>query len=277
MRNSSYCTANEYNIQKLTNFLIDEGLEPRIFDHVIHVNKEIEHKNKKIDIFYFPFGSVIFWNTDEEEEKLYLENLKPFEKESYAESACDIIHYNLDKNADKAYINEELNEIILDSDDDFIKLSISHALAQSVKLEILELSVNRILESTNTLHKELAERGKVKMSRKNLAKKIGMLFKERYYVNMHSDVLDTPEFFWRRPSYEPIYLSTTDFMDIETRQNILYRRLEMIHELYSILSEELHNRHSSRLEWIIIMLIAIEVVVGFMHSDIIMNFISNLF
>ena len=99
------------------------------------------------------------------------------------------------------------------------------------------------------------------MSRKKLSKKIGALFSERNSINLHSDILDTPEFFWRRPRYEHYYLMASEYMDIQTRLDILNRRLGVIHELYDILSSELNHRHSSRLELIIILLILIEVVV----------------
>ena len=47
---------------------------------------------------------------------------------------------------------------------------------------------------------------------------------------MHSDILDVSEIFWRRPSYERLYLMTADFQDIKVRQNILNHRLDMIDE-----------------------------------------------
>ena len=77
--------------------------------------------------------------------------------------------------------------------------------------------------------------------------------------------MDTPEFFWRKPSYEPLYLMTADFQDIQTRQNILNHRLNMIHELYTLLSNELNYKQSTRLELIIIFLITIEVLFGAIH------------
>jgi len=94
-----------------------------------------------------------------------------------------------------------------------------------------------------------------------LSKKIGALFAERNSINLHSNILDTPEFFWRRPTYEHYYLIATEYLDLTTRLDILNSRLDIIHELYDILSSELNHRHSARLELTIILLILIEVVV----------------
>jgi len=95
------------------------------------------------------------------------------------------------------------------------------------------------------------------------------LFSEMFSINLHSDILDTPEFFWKRPRYEPLYLMTVDFQDISVRQGILNHRLDIIQELYGILSNELNNKHSSRLEITIIVLIAIEILLALSHNDLI--------
>lgn len=267
MRCTSYCTASSYNMSDLVEHLIKQGSEPKYFDDVVHVQKDIRESKSTIDIFYFPYGSTIIWGAEESQEKDILEELEAFQEQEVEEFTSDLIYFRYGKK-DKTFIDEEKNEIILASDLDFIKLSISHALAQSVKLEILERSVMRLIDRTTPIQKELAVKGSVSLSKKEISKKIGELFNERYSINMHSDILDEPEFFWRRPSYEPLYLMTMEFQDIQMRQDIMNKRLDLINDLYSVLSNELNHRHSSRLEVIIIALIAIEVVLGLLDRDI---------
>jgi uncharacterized Rmd1/YagE family protein len=136
----------------------------------------------------------------------------------------------------------------------------AHGLSQSVKLDVFENTIAQTIESTRYLPAELAEKGKISLSQKKISQKVGALFAERNSVNLHSDILDTPEFFWRRPRYEPYYHMASQYMDISTRLDILNRRLDVIHELYDILSNELKHSHSSRLEWVIILLIVTEVI-----------------
>ena len=64
------------------------------------------------------------------------------------------------------------------------------------------------------------------------------------------------------PNYEPIYSLTAKLQDMQSRQNILNKRLMIVEKLYSILSDELNVKLSSKLETIIIVLIAIEVILG---------------
>lgn len=267
MRCASYCTAIEYNIRELVNYLNDAGLEPKHFDNVIHAQKDVESKNQ-IDIFFFPFGCTIIWGADEIEEASIITQISKCSINKLNEPFSDFIFCKVDLTSQRTFIDEEKNEIILNDDSVFIKLSISHALAQSVKLSVLEQSVTNLLNETTPIQKELAKTGTISLSKKQISKQIGVLFNERYSVNLHSDILDTPEFFWRRPSYEPLYLMTAEFQDIQVRQNILNHRLNMIHELYEILSNELNYKHSTRLEWIIISLIAIEVVLALYQHNL---------
>lgn len=277
MRCLSYCTASEYVMGGLADHLTSKDFVLQHFDDVIFAKIK---GNDDLDIFIFPFGCITIWGTDEAQEKSLLNELKQFETDSLTEVMSDPInfeyHENADKDHGKTFIDEERNKIILSNNSEYIKLSISHALAQSVKLIVLERSVSKILEKTAPIQKELANTGSVSLSKKEISKQIGQLFSERYSINLHSDILDTPEFFWRRPSYEPLYLMTAEFQDISVRQGILNHRLDIIQELYNILSNELNYKHSARLEIIIIVLIAIEVVLALSHNNVISKFLNFL-
>lgn len=270
---SSYCTAGSYNTTALLNYLNDHGLEPKCFDDVIYVQKESPQSENVIDIFFFPFGCTIVWGADESKQQSLLKEIKTFEIDPVVGTVSDFIYFKYNQESDKSFIDEEQNVIILGNNSAFVKLSISHALAQSVKLNVLELSVSNLIDRAAPIQQELANTGSVSLSKKEISKKIGMLFNERYSINLHSDILDVPEFFWRRPRYEPLYLMTVEFQDIRVRQEILNHRLDMIHELYNMLSNELNYKHSTRLEVIIILLIASEVILGLVHN----NSFSSLF
>lgn len=51
-------------------------------------------------------------------------------------------------------------------------------------------------------------------------------------------------------------------MDVDGRLSVLNKRLDVVHDLYSVLNSELENDHGTRLELIVIWLIVIEVVLG---------------
>jgi uncharacterized Rmd1/YagE family protein len=91
------------------------------------------------------------------------------------------------------------------------------------------------------------------------------LFETRSDILLHFGLLDTPEFFWDYPELEPNYLSVAKYLELVPRTELLNRKLEAMHELLEILAGEQNHKHSSFLEWIIIILIAVEIVLFFMH------------
>lgn len=70
-----------------------------------------------------------------------------------------------------------------------VKLTISHAIAQSVCLAVFEGLVENSIESTRHVPRVLSETGKIHMSRKAINQKIGQLFIMRINVNLVSNVL----------------------------------------------------------------------------------------
>lgn len=278
MRCSSYCVAESYDALG-QNFNSDKfNYKYQIIDKVLHLQYLNKTNQKDIDIFVFNFGSCIIWNAQDENEELeILKNLESCQSNALQEMHSEFIDFNYNDHEDRTYIDEEKNIIYLANTEILIKLSVSHALAQAVKLNVLEESVIKLLENTKPIQQELSEKGRVSLSKSEISKQIGVLFSSRYSVNMHSDVLDTPEFFWRRPRYEPVYLMTVEFQDIRTRQEILNNHLNLIQELYNMLSSDLDHKQSSRLEMVIIILIAIEIVIALYKEGFLEKLISLLF
>ncbi len=253
------------------------GLQPKPFDDVIFVSYPGATPVQTIEVFYFPFGCLTIWGADEAQEHIILAAADPFTLEKLSPPIKDAISYQYQQDLGKTSVDEEANEITLHDDSTLVKLSISHALAQSVKLSSLEQSIALLLEQTLPIRQELATQGSVSLSKKQTSKQIGILFNERYSVNLHNDILDTPEFFWRKPGYEPLYLMTAEFQDIQVRQNILNRRLDMIHELYDILSNELNYKHTTKLEITVVILIGIEILLAISHNNSLQHLLNFMF
>jgi uncharacterized Rmd1/YagE family protein len=262
LRLSSYCTAYAYDMDKLLEALREDGYQPNVYDDVIHIQKQIIEDKHGGDIFYFPYGCIIMWGFTTEAAYKELRYLSQFQIKPLSRDYQDILNYKYGV-VDNLKIHEEEDLVVLTkSNEILVKLSFSYALSQSAKLLVVEESGIDTLQRSQYLIDELIQSGKISISHNKLTKKIGMLFAERNTINMHADILDTPEFFWKRPKYLPIYKLSADFMDITTRIEIVNRRSNIVHELFYVLSMELQHKHSSRLEWIIIVLITIEVIIS---------------
>ncbi len=255
MQCKAFCSADSYQMNLLYKFLKKNEQVPQKFRSVIYspLNEGC--------VFYFSYGCVVFWDVEDEEINTILKKLKNFE-EDHLQKANSDAYFIVKGNSIKIY----QNEICLnDAAGVMERLAISYALAQSMKLAVFEERVEQTIKKTEHIPKSLANSGKITLSGREIAKKMGKLFLERSSINLHSDILDTPEFFWDHPELEPIYHLTANDQDIKQRVDILNKRLNLIHELFQMLSDVFNNRHSSLLEIIIIILIGIEIIltIGF--------------
>lgn len=259
MRCITYCTAASYSILTLYSFL-QRNSTPTLYRDVIHV-PYLREDNTSGDIFYFPYGTVAFWGLTLDEENKLLQELKSFEEGPIAQPEFDELTYSY---GGPFKIHQD--DISLQTPSPMTKLAISYGLAQSVKLTIFENSIRDTIEKTRSLPENLYKKGKISLSLKEIRKKSGELFLERNSINLHSDILDTPEFFWEYCELEPFYRTTVNYLDLEKRVEVLNKRLDIVKELLEMLANELNHQHSSALEWTIICLIVIEVVIALLKD-----------
>ncbi|RYH22202.1 hypothetical protein EON65_19600 [archaeon] len=217
------------------------------------------------DIFYFEYGCVVFWGLTSLEEKAALNELEAFTQQPVSpvelENSFDTMEFVFDRSANPQrpirFDRMKLRSLRVEE-----KLALSYAMAQSSKLFVFEQKVLQSVERTRYLPKELAEQGKISCSKKDLNRLIGQLFVEQTEVNLFSSILDTPDFLWDDDEYFPIYDYTRSYLEVDDRVQLLNSRLSVIRELLDVLTAQVADNNSARLEWIVIWLIAIEIVMG---------------
>jgi len=249
----AYCTAGSYEIKALFE-TVRTRFKAALFREVLHV--EIPLLEGVGDLFCFPYGACVFWGIPHQNTLEILREIQPFEKLKLDEMETDEFTFNY---GEQAKIAED--EITLPNKETLTKLAFSHGLAQSVKLGTFETKTLKTFNSAQHIPEDLATKGKISLSRKEIRRKMGELFVERSSINLHVDVLDVPEIFWEYPELEPYYRMIANYLDVQPRVEVLNKRLEIIHELFEMLGNELNHQHSSRLELTIILLIVIEVVI----------------
>lgn len=208
--------------------------------------------------FVFAYGVVVFWATSDEEKMQVINYLKEFAIEPIETMPSDEFTFTFG-----SVFKVVDDQVQLDSDDPLVMLAMSHAFAQSVKLEMFETRVQQAVASAQQLVDELSLKGRIHLSRKEIARRLGWLMQQRYSINLHCDVLDTPDFFWDSSELETYYKAGIAYLDLSQRVSVLYRRLDTASEIFEILTTEINHRHSATLEWIIILLITLEVIMSF--------------
>jgi uncharacterized Rmd1/YagE family protein len=255
MRCEIFCLANTLHIDKLLAFLKAKGRMVQMYRDVLHVQLEEEGSGTFRDLFYFSFGAITCWGMTEEEK----ESAKQLALE-YADHPLTTFEYDeFDITlGDRPRIHND--RIWIPDYSPLTRLGISYGLAQSVKLEAFERTIRETIESTRSIPNELATKGRILLSSREIRRKMGELFLERSSINLYFDVLDTPELIWDYPELESLYHMTALYLDIEARVEVLNQRLSIVHELFEMLDNELKYKHSSKLEWVIILLIMAEVI-----------------
>jgi len=213
------------------------------------------------EAWLFNYGVLVCWNLASEERKqlcLDLSALTPGPSELVIREEY---RYAIDQ---EQGFRIKHDIIYLDKPESLIKLALSHAFAQSTKLQVFEGRAQNVIQENKSISRDLAEKAKIPHSRRKLAKLRGQLFETSSDISLHFNLLDTPEFFWDYPEVESYYLSLNKYLDVKPRIEILNHKLATIHEMLDMLASEQHHKHSAFLEWVIIILIAIEIVIYFL-------------
>lgn len=265
MRCVSFCTAGSYDLAGLANSFKRKDYMTRLSRDVLYVTS----MKKSLDLFFFSHGCFVSWGVDKRQEQKWLEHVKAFSLNELPLAETDQFCYRFgEETSIDTHERFRVDVITLDSDNPQIKLAISYGLAQSIKLEAFEDSIQGAIKKNSYLPEEIASRGVISLSRRATFKRMGEIFLSRSSINLNSEFLDTPEFFWRNPNLEPFYIMTKKFLDIPGRVMALNQKLDVLQELFDILNTQLQHRYSSMLEMIIIILILIEIAISLIDMTV---------
>lgn len=225
------------------------------------------------EMFVFSYGVVVFWNFTERQEKDVLADLAfatssatgtpiplatiPLDEEDFE---TEEFHFEYSTEIPRPRVYNDM--ITLRSGDHMIKLAISHGIAQSTKLCFFEEVMARQMAEAKDVPRRLATTGKLGMKREEVLRILGKLFKSRVEINLSSNMLDVPHFFWEsEPTLYPLYIAVREYLEIKSRIQVLNERCRVFLDLAEILSDSIADNRTSHQTWIIIVLILISIVV----------------
>ncbi|XP_071945438.1 required for meiotic nuclear division protein 1 homolog [Antedon mediterranea] len=276
---TAYSTAEEYNLEHLSLDLQAQGLfreayMPPDSQDVLHMqflNISGERDEEPREIFLFREGSVVFWNVPELVIKGVIRTITKHESQAYEIALVtwenEQMSYTYDSEATRI---ADADTIIIHENNSpertvLEKFAFSNALALSVKLAIWEWSLDKFVTSIEWVPDNLKAGKKLKMSKEQVLKKLGELFSLRHRINLTSDLLISPDFYWNHDDLELMFTKTCNFLSISRRTKVLNEKLNHCSELVELMRTHLNEQHSFRLEWMIIALITVEVIFEFVH------------
>ena len=264
----AYATAEEYDIEKLyEEFKKKMDVTPPISEDVVHCRLQLPSRNSHgKEAFFFRDGTTVLWGTNEEENRKILSDLARFQIQAYDDMETEEMDYLVTEKSPTGMYGEIV--VLFQSDPTEMireKLAFSNGIARSAKLGALERLLERYLDANRHIPSILRSGKKLPMSRGQVLSNIGEILSFRGTLNLYSELLQTPDFYWSEPALEELYVRVSKTLDVSPRIAILNKKLDYCNELVEILRNHLSEEHSLKLEWMIIALIAVEVLFECLH------------
>lgn len=291
----AFSTAEEYDLESLLEGLNSQNLyeAKRFFStdnlgveqDVLYVTAKYQLDAEPRDIFFFREGSVVLWNFNEIESNNVLSFLRAYEKEPYlmplVRGESEVMPYTyisvkaIDVEGDlvaesshdstRAFFQNGKFFMPAGEENFLQKYTFSNALSTSIKLGIWEATLERYINSMQFLTDDLKKGRRIRISRPEVLRKTGELFALRHMINLSSDLLDTPDFYWDREELEALYVQVCSYFSVSRRTKVMNEKINHCVELAELISHNLNDAHHIRLEWMIIILIMVEVGFEIVH------------
>ncbi|NLD46791.1 MAG: RMD1 family protein, partial [Clostridiaceae bacterium] len=135
---------------------------------------------------------------------------------------------------------------------------ISTVVAKSVALEKTEEQLGKILVTLETMVDKL-EKGKLNISNKEIAKTTSKIVRHEYNTIAYIMILDKPDITWSNSDAELLYNQMSDFFELNDRYVILKEKTNILNSIIEGFSSISHSIRGLFVEWVIVILILVEV------------------
>ncbi|KAI2775423.1 hypothetical protein CBS147339_713 [Penicillium roqueforti] len=295
---TAYAVAEQFDIRKVRDILQERGYEPDpletgLFPQVVHVQIPLDSIQRMTnpsgidppsdevgDLFVFPSGTVVAWGLPEGFTSfLATRTLLPAAQGAHVDNLeTEDLEFVEDPKRENSVIKgdtiilgtkpghgdaeglpaaqQSINTVLT-------KIAFSSGLARSTKLAVLESLLSNYFESTRPIPTLLSKGSRLPFTRDFVLRKTGQLLSVRAQLNLYSELTDSlPDLFWdsrHELGLEGYYEQAGRALDVGIRIKLLNEKMDYAQEIASVLRERLSETHGLRLEWIIILLITVEV------------------
>ncbi len=204
----------------------------------------------------FRYGAVVFFGMNADQERAFLERLRPLTGESHIRLEDEKLNLRINPTAREVI---DANGCLWLQDTSVHRLQlVAEVLARSQVLADDEARVAKTFEKIEPLAKNLSE-GHGQKKKKELLSYIGESLLSQQRLVGRAEVADKPDLLWERPGLEGLYLQLENEFELRERHLALERKLEVISNTAKTLLDLLQTRRSLRVEWYIVILIVVEI------------------
>ncbi len=211
-------------------------------------------------VYLYYFGGMVFINTPEDVMHAFLARMAGVTEEFRPDMPLryrDDYTLRIDAGAPMDVSND--SAVMPHYERSFIDI-ICFVIAKSAALERIEEKVDQVLDDMEGLIGRL-NRGKLSVPDRELARLASTILNFKYTSIAHVMVLDKPEITWEEPEADRLYLTMANLFELDQRYQEIRHKSETLLDITEVFSGLSHARRAARLEWIIIVLILIEIVI----------------
>jgi len=138
-------------------------------------------------------------------------------------------------------------------------LVVADALAKSAALAQDERQVAKVFDTVEPWARQLAQTGRSPGGRREMLRLIGSALLVQHRLAERVAVREKPDILWERPDLERLYSRLEDEYELVERADTLGRKLDLIGETVTVLTDLIDTNRSLRLEVIVVGLILAEI------------------
>lgn len=225
----------------------------------------LSQEGERLQVYLYSFGGLVFVNADEELTARflgglgrYVEGLTEHPQLPYREA----YRFEIDPSQPERVGNDSA---VLQSFRPVYQEITCLVIAQSVALERIEERTDAVLDEVEGLIARL-NRGRLELPDRDLARLAATVLGFKYISVAQIMVLDKPDCTWDNADAERFYLTVAGLFELRPRYLEIKHKSETLLDVTDVFANLSHARRSARLEWIIIVLIAFEIVMALLDK-----------
>lgn len=215
-------------------------------------------------LYLLSYGVVVFCGFTNPEIEDHLKRIAAYSIHPKTSNSRDELEVLFVKNQD--HLELSFDTLTLGRFDDDVNKMIMMHLAQSEALDYFNGLSQGILRELKEYTQYLQIHGKVKLGHKKALKFIGSTLNTKNSIAENLYILDSPDTAWEDEYLDTLHQTLVRHFELAQRNREIDNTFKIIDDNLSVFMSYNHHRESSRLEWIIIILIVIEVLDTFVSK-----------
>lgn len=207
-------------------------------------------------VYVFKYGVVCFLNYEEGPRRAFLQLLVPYCKNVFEQPLSE--EFEVEPNANEYKLGFSKIEIVK-PDVEVLRLIMLNV-SQSVSLDYYSELTNRLQEETRGHTLALERKGRMDISGRSLKMYIGKTLNLKNIIAENLYIFDSPPETWEDENLNRLDQGLKRTFDLQERYRDIREGLEIVKENLELFKDLLQYKNSTFLEWIVIVLVALEVI-----------------